>query len=309
MTSPALDKKGALAPVLVFAFARPDHLRRTMESLQANAEAGLTHVTVFCDGPRNPSDVPQVEAVRRYVDALEGFASVSVVRQPHNLGLAQSVILGVTQMLEQHEDVIVVEDDLLLSPYFLKYMNDALNHYRHDERVASIHGYSYPTDRPLPATFFLRGADCWGWATWRRAWAGFNPDGRALLSELERQRRVRHFDFDGAYPYTRMLRDQISGKNSSWAVRWHASCYLAGKLTLYPGRSLVENIGNDASGTHSIATSVYSGEIASRPVQVGNIDVAASENARNEIIRFLRGGRTWRAKALGVLKILSGVSG
>src|SRR3546814_9462782 len=73
----------------------------------------------------------------QYVDTLEGFASVSVVRQPHNLGLAQSIIIGVTQMLEQHEAVIVIEDDLLLSPYFLKYMNDALYHYRDDQRVAS----------------------------------------------------------------------------------------------------------------------------------------------------------------------------
>src|SRR3546814_17563012 len=102
-------------------------------------------------------------------------------------------------MLEQHEAVIVIEDDLLLSPYFLKYMNDALYHYRDDQRVASIHGYSLPTDRPLPETYFLKGADCWGWATWRRAWGGFNPDGRALLSELERRHLVHHFDFDGSF--------------------------------------------------------------------------------------------------------------
>src|SRR3546814_4010087 len=74
-------------------------------------------------------------------------------------------------------------------------MNDALYHYRDDQRVASIHGYSLPTDRPLPETYFLKGADCWGWATWRRAWGGFNPDGRALLSELERRHLVHHFDF------------------------------------------------------------------------------------------------------------------
>src|SRR3546814_2340788 len=93
----------------------------------------------------------------------------------------------------------------------------------------------------FPYTTLFRSADCWGWATWRRAWGGFNPDGRALLSELERRHLVHHFDFDGSFPYTEMLRNQISGKNNSWAVRWQASCYLADKLTLYPGRSLVEN--------------------------------------------------------------------
>src|SRR3546814_4992166 len=92
---------GVQTCALPISFARPDHLRRTIQSLQANAEAALTHVTVYCDGPRNQFDIPQVEAVRQYVDTLEGFASVSVVRQPHNLGLAQSIIIGVTQMLEQ----------------------------------------------------------------------------------------------------------------------------------------------------------------------------------------------------------------
>src|SRR3546814_3039260 len=99
-----------------------------------------------------------------------------------------------------------------------------------------------------------------------------------------------------------MLRNQISGKNNSWAVRWQASCYLADKLTLYPGRSLVENTGNDSSGTHSLTTSVYSGDIPSQPIPVGNIDAAASDDARNEIIRFLKGRRTWKFRVRGLTK-------
>src|SRR3546814_6550318 len=106
MTYPTYVIGNTPTPVATLAFARPDHPGRTRQSLQANAEAALTHVTVYRDGPRNPFDIPQVEAVRQYVDTLEGFASVSVVRQPHNLGLAQSIIIGVTQMLEQHEAVI-----------------------------------------------------------------------------------------------------------------------------------------------------------------------------------------------------------
>lgn len=309
MTYPAPSaSKDDPAPVAVFAFARPDHLRRTIESLRANAEAARTHVTFYCDGSRAETDRPQVEAVRDYIASVAGFASVAVVTQSRNLGLAASIILGVTQMLKQHESVIVVEDDLLLSSHFLRYMNEALAHYRDDDRVASIHGYSFPTRAPLPETYFLKGADCWGWATWRRAWPGFNPDGRALLAALESRRLTHDFDLDGSYPYTEMLRNQIRGRNSSWAIRWHASCYLADRLTLYPGQSLVENIGNDSSGTHSATTSVYNGAISNSPVRIGGIPVEPSAEARSAIIDFLAPQRGWKSGLRGLLHTLTGVS-
>jgi len=109
--------------------------------------------------------------------------------------------------------------------------------------VGSIHGYWYPVDRQVPETFFLRGASCWGWATWSRAWQLFEGDGRQLLAELERQGLTHRFDLDGAMAYTRMLKDQIAGKNNSWAIRWHAAMFLAGRLQLSPGTSLVRNTG------------------------------------------------------------------
>ena len=128
------------------------------------------------------------------------------------------------------DKVIVLEDDLVTSPHFLQYMNDGLGIYERDDRVISIHGYSYPVHGKLPETFFLRGADCLGWATWKRGWDLFEDDGQRLLNELERRNLTRSFDFDGSYPYTQMLRDQIAGSNSSWAVRWYASAFLRDKL-------------------------------------------------------------------------------
>src|SRR5690606_23610171 len=114
----------------------------------------------------------------------------------------------------------------------------------------------YPI-KNLPSSFFLRGADCWGWATWERGWKLFNENGKELLEELKRKKQQRRFDFDGSYPFLRMLKRQVEGKNSSWAVRWYASAFLQDKLTLYPGKSLIRNIGNDNSGTHSESTSLY----------------------------------------------------
>jgi hypothetical protein len=275
------------APLALFVYRRLDHLRRTIDALRQNEEARSSALTVFSDGPRDAKASQDVAEVRDYLRGLgDGFASVRIVERPENLGLARSIIGGVTQLLEEGDAVIVIEDDLVTSPFFLRYMNDGLATYRDDERVISIHGYFYPVRRRLPETFFLRGADCWGWATWRRGWQLFNPDGAWLLNELKRRKLTRQFDFDGGYGYTSMLEDQIAGRNDSWAVRWYASAFLADKLTLYPGRSLVHNIGNDGSGVHSAATGAYDVELAEAPVRVGGIAVEESSDARRAFSEF-----------------------
>lgn len=276
------------APIVLFAYKRADHLRRTIESLRENAEAASTELTLYCDGARTPSDQAAVDEVRSFVRQIEGFALVRPVFRPHNLGLAQSVISGVTEALQRHDRVIVLEDDLVLSPHFLRYMNAGLDCYAADDTVASIHGYCYPTEARLPDTFFMRGADCWGWATWSRAWTQFEADGRRLLDELRSRRLRRAFDLDGSFPYTAMLEDQVAGRNDSWAIRWHASCFLKNLLTLYPGRSLVENIGNDASGTHCSATAAYSQDVAASDVRLVRIPLTESLEAHRAFVRFFR---------------------
>jgi hypothetical protein len=146
----------------------------------------------------------------------------------------------------------------------------------------------YPTGESLPETFFLRGADCWGWATWQRGWDLFESDGKLLLQQLRQRNLTQRFDYNGAYPYTRMLEEQIAGKNDSWAIRWHASAFLQNRLTLYPGRSLVLNIGTDSSGTHCTASADFSGELADKPVKVERIPVEENEIARQAFIDFFR---------------------
>src|SRR5262249_20857247 len=159
-------------------------------------------------------------------------------------------------------------------------------------------GYCYPTGEPLPETFFLEGADCWGWATWARAWANFDADGSRLLAQLRARKLEHRFDFDGSYPFTRMLGEQIAGRNSSWAIRWHAACFLKGLLTLYPGRSLVENIGNDGSGTHgSQATGDYVQVAAAAPVAVRRVAPVPCAEARAAFVRYFRRTRGFSARA------------
>jgi len=274
------------APISLFVYNRLDHTRRTVESLRANVFASQSDLYVFADAAKDEREVANVEAVREFVRGITGFKSLTVIEKDRNHGLAKSIIGGVTEVLRRHERVIVMEDDLVTSPFFLRYMNEALDYYDGDERVASIHGYVYPTNLPLPETFFLRGADCWGWATWRRGWSLFNPNGSELLSELYETNSTREFDFDGAFQYTGMLKDQIAGANNSWAIRWYASAFLRNKLTLYPGRSLVVNIGTDASGTHCGSTDTFDVESSASPIRIGGIPVEDSAQGRAAFTEF-----------------------
>lgn len=280
------------APVVLFVYNRPWHTRQTVEALLANAEAKDTDLYVFSDAAKNETVRKAVSEVRAYVRGITGFRSVKIVEREVNFGLARSIIEGVSQMCDQQGRVIVLEDDMVTSPYFLQFMNDGLQFYADDERVISITGYTYPVANELPETFFLRGADCWGWATWARGWDLFEEDGRLLLDELLSHKLTEKFDFDNSYPYTKMLRAQIARKNNSWAIRWYASAFLRNKLTLYPGSSLVLNIGMDDSGTHCSSAVKHEGKLARTSIQVGNVPVEESVVARQAFINFHRKSRS-----------------
>lgn len=286
------------SPIAIFVYSRPDHARRTIEALLKNPLACESDLIVYSDAARTLEKRAAVLEVRAYLETISGFRSVTIKYRSENYGLAKSIIHGVTEVLQQSDRVIVLEDDIVTSPYFLAYMNEALELYAHDERVASIHGYLYPTNFALPEAFFLRGADCWGWATWRRGWAHFNPDGKYLLGELKRRKLVSTFDFNGAYPFSAMLEGQINGINDSWAVRWHASAFLADKLTLYPGRSLVHNIGNDNSGTHCGDSDLHDAELSKTPIDLSCIEVKPSEEGCYAFEQFFLQGKDGQWKRL-----------
>ena len=251
-----------------------------------NDLAPQSDLIVFADGPKDDRDRAKVAEVRQYLGGIEGFQRLEVIERQENLGLAGSIINGVTEVVNTYGRLIVLEDDLVTSPYFLRYMNEALVYYENQDQVVSISGYIYPV-AGLPETFFLLGADCWGWATWQRGWGIFEADGQKLLDELLQENLTERFDFNGAFAYTKMLREQIQGKNSSWAIRLYASAFLARRLTLYPGRSLVHHIGGDGSGTHCGSTSRLDVQLATRPVEVKEIPLEENTPAREKVKEFL----------------------
>jgi hypothetical protein len=274
-----------LAPITLFCYSRLDHLKRGVESLLKSPLAKDSDLITYLDAAKTPDQMDSVDAVAAYLQTISGFKSISIRKRGVNFGLSKSIINGVSEVLEERGKIIVLEDDLVFSSFFLEYMNEALDLYARDTRVVSIHGYIYPTLHKLPEAFFLRGADCWGWGTWKRAWDNFNPNGKALLEQLKTKGLTKAFDFDGAYPYTKMLEDQILGRNDSWAIRWYASAFLENGLTLYPGRNLVRNIGTDNSGTHCEATSQYDVDLSLRRIDLNNLEVIDSQDGR-EAFKF-----------------------
>jgi hypothetical protein len=275
-----------IAPVLLFTFNRPEHTRLTLESLAQNPEFPASPLFIYCDGARNDADAARVEETRELVRAWP-HPDKTVIERDHNWGLANSIIDGVTNLCEAHGQVIVLEDDMVVSRYFLDYMNAALEKYRDDERVISIHGYSFPA-AGLPEAFFIKGANCWGWATWKRGWDLFEPDSQKLYDELRQRKLMHRFDLNGVYPYRRMLLDQIHGRIDSWAVRWYASALIHDKLTLYPGRSLVHNIGLDGSGSHCDAYDGFATNLSTTAINLEGLPVSENTQALEAWRRYFK---------------------
>lgn len=245
-----------LAPVALFVYNRPDHLCRTLNSLCANPEAARTDLIIFSDGPRDDASAAAVRAVREIISDVTGFGSVRVVARKRNHGLANSVIAGVTSIIERHGRVIVLEDDIITASTFLHYMNEALDRYATKGRVCQIAGYQFPADlKGAPEAFFTPITTSWGWATWARAWRLLDKEGVGL-ARLDADPALRlRFDLDGAYPYYDMLKSWKAGETDSWAIRFHLGVFLNNGVALHPRESLVSNIGLDGSGRHCVAES------------------------------------------------------
>lgn len=293
------------APIALFTYNRPDKTQRVLESLMQNAEAKDSDLFIFSDGPKNEKAVEGVRQNREYLKSLTSnaltsnqFKSISIIEREKNWGLANSLIAGITEVINKYGRVIVVEDDLILSPYFLKFMNDGLEMYKDDDRVSSISAYVFPSENKYPNNFFLHYFLCWGWATWKDSWALLNTDTRYLLREMRFKKNK--FDVGGnAGAYGNLYCAKV-GLVDSWWVKIYASWFLANKLTLYPGKSLVSNGGDDGTGTHSIIykkKSLIEIDVSSEPIRMNNdVEVIESFTAYNNYKLYFdnKAGKTLR---------------
>lgn len=287
------------APILLFVYNRPAHVKRTVEALRRNTLAAESELYIYADAARNEEEAEAVAAVREYIHQISGFKAVHITERTENWGLARSIIDGVTQIVSQSGRVIVLEDDLITAPYFLQFMNDALEVYKDEPRVGHVQGCDFTKAPNLPDTFLIKWTGSWGWGTWDRAWKLFNPDGAALLKEMEERRLTKEFDFNGKYGFTRMLRRQIQGKNNSWAIRWNASLFLKGILSVNVGKSLVQNEGFDGSGTNCGGGGLYASDLYMQRIPVERIEPAVENvEARKAYSDYYARTNSFMAKAI-----------
>lgn len=292
-----------LAPILLFVYNRPEHVRRGIESLLRNAEAAESHLIIYSDAPKAAADAASVGQVRDYIRHISGFKSLDIIERTENWGLARNIIDGVTSTVNKYGRVIVLEDDLVVAPHFLQFMNDALETYKDEPRVGHIQACDFTHDPTLPDTFLIKWTGSWGWATWDRAWRMFQSDGKKLLAEMKARRLTREFDFNGAYGFTRMLRRQTQGRNNSWAIRWNASLFLADILSLNVGKSLVQNEGFDGSGTNCGGGGLYASDLWMQPLPVVKLPVIEeNKEARKAFERYYRRTNSFMAKAIRRIK-------
>ncbi|HHR6139281.1 TPA: hypothetical protein ACS72F_003222 [Providencia alcalifaciens] len=256
-----------LAPVVLFVYGRPIHTQRTIDALLQNPESKDTDLIVYSDGPKQHSDTEKVESVREIIKKTSGFKSINLIERTENLGLAENIIDGVTKVCDEYGKVIVLEDDIVTSPFFLNFMNSALNKYQSNEKVWHISGWNYPfkNTEELPETFFWRTMNCWGWATWKDRWQYFEKSPQKLATSWN-QETIQKFNLDGYHNFWSQVEENISGKLNTWAIFWYATIFSHKGLCLNPTTSFVANIGNDGSGENCGNIDIYRNKTSQKTI-------------------------------------------
>lgn len=248
----------SFAPIVMFVYNRADHFEKTVTALSKCAEAVQSDLCIFSDAAKSEKDAEQVEAVRRLAHRVKqsgDFKSVRITESKENKGLANSVISGVTQVMEQYGRVIVLEDDCVPSPFFLRYMNTCLDFYDQDHTIGSVAGYAPPIVFPddYEKDVFAAYRSCsWGWATWKDRWENVDWRLDSIQELYHNPDLIKKLNSCGTDRFVRLYRQTKSNKNS-WSVKFGYHLVRNDRLTVYPRFSYIDNIGCDSTGVHSKA--------------------------------------------------------
>ncbi len=249
-----------LAPIVLFVYNRPWHTEQTLNALFENELADQSVLYIYADGAKEnatDSQLKTIEEVRKVIRQKKWCKELHIIESKKNKGLADSIINGVTEIVNQYGKVIVLEDDIVTSKGFLKYMNEALGLYQNEDKVFHISGYMFPVKGELPETFFYRQTSCWGWATWAKQWNQLETSPQKLMEELEDHNLLKEADIDGTNQFIAQLQSNVNGTLKTWAVLWHFSAFLKEGLSLHPRKSLVKNIGLDNTGENCGITRMF----------------------------------------------------
>ena len=278
------------APIAFFAYKRPEHTRKSLESLSQNEGAESSDLFIFCEGAKRTEDEEMVRQVRQVVRSKQWCGNVHIIEHEKNMGCANSIIYGITKICEEYGSAIVIEDDLVLSPYFLHYMNSALKLYKNEPKVMQISGHMFPVKftSSQEDCIFLPFTTSWGWATWQRAWQHFDPDMKGYEQLKSNKNKRYKFNLNGSFAYFNMLEAQLAGNIDAWCIRWYLSTFMLDSLTLFPKKSLVANIGFDGSGTHCGESLSLDGEMAQNKILSMPKSLELNYEEVNLVYKYLR---------------------
>ena len=269
----SIENKEELAPVVLFVHRRPTHTLRTIKALAANEFANKTRLIVYADAARNEQEREMVQSVIEVIKTAKGFKEISIIKREVNYGLSRNIIDGITETCSTNERVIVLEDDIVTTASFLKYMNQALERYENESQVWHISGWNYPINtKELGDAFFWRVMNCWGWATWSDRWQYFNKDPNHIMNSWDTE-MISRFNLDGAHHFYGQVLANYTGKINTWAIFWYATIFENNGFCLNPAQSFVHNIGNDGTGvncgiTDSFDVNALSQEISTLPDKI-----------------------------------------
>ncbi|WP_010179991.1 glycosyltransferase [Glaciecola sp. HTCC2999] len=252
-----------LAPIVLFVYNRPEHTLKTIQALQKNILALESELFIYADEAKDSSKRESVDEVRKLICNITGFKKVKVVKQIRNVGLANSIISGVSEIVGIYGRVIVLEDDLVTSPYFLTYMNSALEFYSDKKDVWHISGWNYPIEvSGLPDTFLWRTMNCWGWSTWSDRWEHFEKNTDKLIESFSNDEII-EFNLNGYENFWSQILANKENKINTWAIYWYACIFKNRGLCLNPTTTYVNNIGLDGSGIHCGVSESYTNKLNS----------------------------------------------
>jgi len=239
------------APVVLIAFNRPEHTKKAISALAQNIGAKDTELYCFIDGARNADEVDIQKTIVDIVNKnLKYFKSICIIQRKANLGLAKNIIQAVTEVISKHGKVIVLEDDIVTSKAFLKFMNDALHYYKHEKKIWHIAAHTELNFEQRKNEIFLwRVMNCWGWATWQNRWRHFEKNPELLIDEFSEQ-MIREFDLNRSGKFWSQVIANAENKINTWAIFWYATIFKHGGLCVNPYLSYAANIGFDGSGVH-----------------------------------------------------------
>lgn len=244
------------SPIAIFLYNRPEKTYNCIKSLSLNKKFKNSPLYFFLDGPKNKKDEIKIKKIKKIIEEFNFENLEEVIISEFNIGLAKSIFNGVNRVLKNHETIIVLEDDLIVSKYFLDYMNNCLQKYK-SENIYQISGYAWG-DRIKKQTnnpFLIPNINSWGWATWKSKWINFEL-GKIKHENLNNfdTKTIYDFNLKNSYNYFKILKKHIIGKVDSWAIQWYYFVFINKGYTIYPPTSLVLNKGMDGTGTHTLSS-------------------------------------------------------